>query len=137
MRIVLDSNVLISALISTGTAPDQLYRAWLRGEIEVLTSPEQISEIGDVLGRPRIRKHVATDEAELIVRNLSSRAVVLNEVPVTPISPDPKDDPILAIAVTGQAGLIVSGDKRDMRALGHVRGIPIRSPSEALCSIRG
>ncbi len=137
MRIVLDNNVLISALISAGTAPDQLYQAWLRGEIEVLTSPAQIAEVGDVLGRPRVRKHVAPDEAKLIVRNLSSWAMVLKEVPVQPISPDPKDDPILAIAVNGQAGLVVSGDKRDMRALDRVRGIPIRSPGEALCWIWG
>ena len=46
--------------------------------------------------------------------------------------PDPKDDPILAIAVVGDAELLVSGDKSDMLALDHVEGIPIRSPREAL-----
>lgn len=137
MRVVLDSNIFVSALISTGTGPDQLHRAWLRGEIEVLTSTAQIAEIGDVLGRPHIRKHVAPDEADLIVQNLASRAVVLRDVPITPISPDPKDDPILAIAIAGRAALIVSGDKRDMRALGNVHGIPIRSPSEALDWLSG
>ena len=137
MRVVLDSNVLISALISTGTAPDQLYQAWRRGEIEVLTSPYQIAELDEVLRRPRLRKHVAPEEAELIVRNLASRAVVLEQVLVTPISPDPKDDPILAIAVAGEAELIVSGDKRDMTALGHIRGIPIRSPRAAIALLGG
>ena len=137
MRVVLDSNVFVSALISTGTAPDQLYQAWRRGEIEVLTSHDQIAELGEVLRRPRLRKHVRPDEADLILRNLASRAVVLSDVPVTAISPDPKDDPILAIALAGHAELIVSGDKRDMTSLHHVRGIPIRSPRAALGWLRG
>jgi len=135
VRAVLDSNVVIRALISTGTTPDHLYHAWLRDEIELLTSACQIAEIGEVLTRPRMRKHVAAKDAELIVRNLASRAVVMATVPGTAISSDPKDDPILAIAIAGEAELIVSGDKRDMRSLGHVRGIPICSPSEAVARL--
>lgn len=45
---------------------------------------------------------------------------------------NPKDDPILAVALAGDAGLVVSGDRSDMLALGDVKGIPIRSAREAL-----
>ncbi|MDE0055384.1 MAG: hypothetical protein OXH92_00065 [Bryobacterales bacterium] len=55
-----------------------------------------------------------------------------SRIAVTKRSPDPKDDPILAIAVVGDAELVVSGDRSDMLALGHVEGRPIRSPREAL-----
>ena len=48
MRVVLDTNILIGALITKGTPPDRLYQAWLRGEIELVTSTTQIAEMADV-----------------------------------------------------------------------------------------
>lgn len=51
MRIVLDTNILVSALITRGTPPDLLYRAWLRGEVELVTSAAQIDDVADVLAR--------------------------------------------------------------------------------------
>ena len=132
MRVVLDTNILVSALITKGTPPDQLYQAWLRGEIELVTSVAQIEEVADVLARPRLRRYVNSDEATQMVAAIHQRATVLTEVPEISRSPDPKDDPILAVAVAGRVGLVVSGDKGDMLALGDVEGIPIRSAREAL-----
>ncbi len=132
MRIVLDTNILVSALITKGTPPDQLYQAWRGGEVELVTSPAQIDEVTDVLARPRLRKYVDPDEAAQLVAAIHQRATVLSDVPVTRRSPDPKDDPILAAAVAGGAELVVSGDRSDMLALGEVEGIPIRSAREAL-----
>ncbi len=48
------------------------------------------------------------------------------------LSPDPKDNPILAAAIAGKADLIVSGDKKHMLALGAVEGIPIVTARDAL-----
>ena len=110
MRVVLDTNILVSALITKGTSPDQLYQAWLRNEIELVTSAAQIDEVTDVLARPRLRRYVDSDEAAQMVAATHQRATVLSEVPVTKRSPDPKDEPILA--------------------LGDVEGIPIRSARE-------
>lgn len=132
MRVVLDTNILVSALITKGTPPDQLYQAWLGKKLELVTSVAQIDEITDVLARPRLRKYVRPDEAAQMVAAICQRATVLSNVSVTRRSPDPKDDPILAVAVAGEAELVVSGDKSDMLALGDVDGIPIRSAREAL-----
>lgn len=132
MRVVLDTNILVSALITKGTPPDQLYQAWLRNEFELVTSAAQIVEVADVLARPRLRRYVDSDEAAQMVAAIHHHATVLSEVPVTRRSPDPKDDPILAVAVSGDVGLVVSGDKSDMLALSDVEGIPIRSAREAL-----
>ena len=52
MRIVLDTNILIGALITKGTPPDSLYQAWLKGEIELVTSTAQLAEVAAVLARP-------------------------------------------------------------------------------------
>ena len=132
MRVVLDTNILVSALITKGTPPDQLYQAWLRDKIEIVTSVAQLEEVIDVLARPKIRKYVNPDEAAQMVTALSLRATILGHVPVVSRSPDPKDDPILAAAVAGDVALVVSGDKRDMLALAHVDGIPIRSARDSL-----
>ena len=132
MRVVLDTNILVSALITKGTPPDQLYRAWLRNEIELVTSAAQIDEVSEVLARPRLRRYVDPEEAAQMVAAIRQRATVLRDIPVTRRSPDPNDDAILAAAVAGDAELVVSGDKNDMLALGHVEGIPIRSARAAL-----
>ena len=132
VRLVLDTNILIGALITKGTPPDQLYRAWLRGDIELVTSATQIAELAEVLARPRIRRLVDADEANAILENLAVRALVLNDLPAVDLSPDPSDNPILAAAIAGNADFVVSGDKKHVLSLGEVDGIPIVTARDAL-----
>ena len=63
---------------------------------------------------------------------MGTRALVLDEPPEVDLSPDPKDNLILAAAVAGMANLIVSGDKKHMLVLGKVEGIPVVTAREAL-----
>jgi len=79
--IVLDTNILIAALITQGTPPDTLYRAWLRGKMEVVTSRSQISEIAAVLSRPRMLKYVQPDETSILLDNLDTRIIIINDPP--------------------------------------------------------
>jgi len=132
VRIVVDTNVLVSALITRGTPPDQLYQAWLRNEIELVTSTVQIDELVDVLSRPKLRKYVDPADATELVSDIRLRAIVIRDMPVQRRSPDPKDDAILAAAIAGEAELEVSGDKPGILALREVQGIPIRTPRDAL-----
>lgn len=132
MRVVLDTNILIGALITEGTPPDRLYRAWLRGEIELVTSTAQMAELADVLARPRLQEFLDADEAAAIVENLGTRALILDDLLDVNLSPDSKDNPILATAITGKVDLIVSGDKKHVLALGEVEDIPVVTAREAL-----
>ena len=132
MRVLLDTNILIGALITKGTPPDGLYQGWLRGEFDLVTSAAQMAEIANVLARPRLQRFLSTDEAEAIVENIHTRALVLDDLPSMNLSPDPKDNPILAAAIAGKADLIVSGDKKHVLALEEVGGIPIVTAREAL-----
>ena len=132
MRVVLDTNILIGALITKDTPPDRLYRAWLRSEIELVTSTAQLAEITDVIARPRLQRFLDPDEAAAIVANIGARALVLDAPPSVSLSPDPDDNPILAAAIAGKADLIVSGDKKHMLALVRAQGIPIVTAREAL-----
>ena len=135
MRVVLDTNILIGALITKGTPPDRLYRAWLRGEIELVTSAAQMVELADVLARPRLQKFLDADEAAAIVENFGTRAHIVHDAPDVNVSPDSKDNAILAAAIAGKADLIVSGDKKHVLALGEVEGIPVVTAREALESM--
>lgn len=136
MRVILDTNILIGALITKGTPPDKLYRAWLRGELELVTSTAQLAELTNVLARPRLQEFLDADEASVIVQNIATRALILDEPPRVDLSPDPKDNPILAAAIAGRVDLIVSGDKKHMLALREVEGIPVVTAREALERIR-
>ena len=107
MRVVLDTNILVSAPITKGTPPDLLYRAWLRDELELVTSVAQVEGIRNVLARARMRRYVDAPDAAELVAAIYQRATVLGDVPVTRRSPDPKDDPILAVAVAGDVELVV------------------------------
>ena len=132
MKVVLDTNILISALITKGTPPDRLYQAWLRGEIELVTSIAQVRELADVLARQRLRKFLDADEATAIVENIGTRAAILDELPSVALSPDPSDNQILAAAIAGGVDLIISGDKKDMLALQEIDSIPIVTARRAL-----
>ncbi len=127
-----DTNILTGALITKGTPPDRLYQAWLRGEIELVTSTAQIAEMADVLVRPRLQRFLDADEAKAIAENMGTRALVLDAPPAVNLSPDPKDTPILAAAIAAKADLIVSGDKKHMLVLGEVGGIPVVTARDAL-----
>ena len=104
----------------------------MRGEINLITSTAQMAEVAAVLARPRLEKFLSADEAETLVENIGTRALILDEPPSVNLSPDPKDNPILAAAIAGKADVIVSGDKKHMLALGEVEGIPVVTAREAL-----
>ena len=132
VRVVLDTNILIGALITRDTPPDALYCAWLRGAFEVVTSRAQLAELATVLARPRLQRYIDPDEAAVIVEHLETRATVLRYVPPVTLSTDPADNEILAAAFAGGADLIVSGDRRHVLSLGKAEGIPIVTAREAV-----
>ncbi len=137
MRIVLDTNILIAALITKGTPPDELYQVWLEGTFELVTSTDQMVELAAVLARPRLQRYIDADEAAALVENIDTRAIVLGAPPAVSLSPDPDDNLILAAAIAGKADLIVSGDKKHMLALGTAESIPIVTARDALDRLSG
>ena len=132
MRIVLDTNVLVSALITKGTPPDLLYRAWDAGAFELVTSDVQIAELGRVLAYEKLRPYVTRDQSEALLETIGAAAVVVDELPDVELSADPDDNAILATAIAGEVDLLVTGDKTGLLERGSVRSIAIVTPREAL-----
>ncbi len=117
MRVVLDTGILIAALITRKTPPDQIYQAWRKKKFDLITSEWQLSEFRRVSRYPKLRKYLLPSEAGNMINGLRYQALVLTDLPTLEISPDPDDNPVLAMAVAGEADFLVSGDKRDLLAL--------------------
>ena len=135
MRVVLDTNVLVSALLSSAGPPGQLLSAVKRGDLALVTSEYQLDELREVLGREKLRRYIRPDEARDLIDNLETTGSLVRELPECDLSPDPADNPIPATAIAGNADLIVSGDKADMLALGHADDIEIVDPTKALARL--
>lgn len=135
MRLVLDTNTVISGLLWSST-PAKLIRAALEGRIDLVTSPALLLELEDVLPRQKLARRVAASNlnvAQLVARySLLARNV--SPALISPVSRDPDDDHVLACALAGQADLIVSGDA-DLLNLKRYQGIDILTASDALLRI--
>lgn len=129
MRVVLDTNVVVSALIFPGGPPEAVYRLALEGRIDVVTSRTLLTELGRVLVSKFGWQNERAEEAVAQVARLSE--VVAPGEPVKVIADDPADDRVLEAAQTGAAEVIVSGD-RHLLKLGAWRSIDIERPAQFL-----
>ncbi len=112
VRVVLDTNVLVSGVIASGYSA-KILDAARREEIKLITSVHMLEEFSDVISRRRItRKYPkATEDAETLLDFLRAFAEFVSGIPEeNQISPDRDDDFVLACAVDGKADYIVSGD---------------------------
>jgi len=132
IRLILDTNVLIAALITRDTPPDALYRAWRDGSFTLVTSELQLEEFRAVTRRESVRLRLHPAEAGRMVNDLRSLAVLAEPLERLDISPDPYDNFLLAMAQASRADALVTGDKRDLLSLGRHLGTRILTAREAL-----
>ena len=112
MRVVLDANLLVSAVISTAGPPREIVNAWVDERFELVASPTLLEELRDVLDRPRFRRWVSTETAAEFIDGLAQDAEVIDDPPTQPgLSPDPDDDYLIALARAAGADYLVSGDR--------------------------
>ena len=114
MRVILDTNVLLGALISPHGPPDAIYRAWRAAHFELVTSTAQLDELRRVSRYPKLRALLPAHRIGAMVNNMQ-RAVVLDALPALPPgveAADPDDAFLLAMAWGSQADWLVTGDRR-------------------------
>ena len=114
MRVVLDTHVLLAALISSHSSPDIIYRAWLAASFNLVTGTAQLNELRRVSRYPKIRAILPAHRIGTMINNMQ-RAIVLNTLPSLPNgieADDPNDAFLLAMSLAGDADYLVTGDRR-------------------------
>lgn len=127
MRVVLDTNVLISAILFPGGAPEAVLRLGIERRIQLVTSSALLTEFARVL----VEKFSHTDiqAQERVRRLIAASDIVKPRETVREIAQDPADDRVLEAALAAHAVVIVSGDKHLLQ-LGTWRGIRILRPAD-------
>ena len=113
MRVVLDTNVYLSALMSPAGPPARIVELWLEGRFEVIVSDPIEAEILDGLGRERIRRYLrrSPDWIDRFLRALRQATLRVEPVIVDVIPQDPPDNLIIGTAIAAGADYLVSGNK--------------------------
>ena len=136
MRVILDTNVLLGALISPHGAPDLIYRAWRASKFELVTSTTQLDELRRASRYPKLKNILPAHRVGTMVNNMQ-RALVLDVLP--PFSAkqdlqDPNDACLLAMAQASEANYLVTGDRRaGLLQLGKLGATRILGPA-AFCA---
>jgi putative PIN family toxin of toxin-antitoxin system len=134
-RVVLDTNVFVSGIAIAPTPPSQVIDLWRRGEYLLITSPQLLEEVADVLSRPEIMRFtgLSIDETHGFIKEIKLRAdVTTGDYEVEAITVDPDDNMVLAAALEGQATHIVTGDTKSLLPLKEYHGIQILQPRDFL-----
>ena len=132
MRLLLDTNVLVSAVLFGGL-PQGLVEQAFRGEYELVTSEALLDEFEEVL-RERFARPALL--ARALREELASIADMSRPQRIPRASRDPADDMVLAAALGGHADAIVTGDK-DLLDLGAYEGMPVLTTRQALAKLAG
>ena len=133
MRVVLDTNVVVSGLLWDGN-PERLIEAAGDGSLILVTSETLIAELSGILDRAKFAAKLEQKNltAAQIVARYRELAEVIEAAPIEEVRlRDPDDLTVLACAVAAKADAMVSGDD-DVQNLGSYWGIPIFSPAECL-----
>jgi putative PIN family toxin of toxin-antitoxin system len=111
VRAVLDLNVFASALINPAGVPARVVRLGLQQRFGIVVCPVLLDELDAVLHRPALRRYFSEAEAEEFVGAVAGAAdVEPDPTVVAPVSRDPDDDYLVALAAASGAGVLVTGD---------------------------
>ena len=135
MRIVLDTNILCSALLTPRGHAHQLYGAWRERTFELVTSEEQLDEFRRVTRYPKVRQFIDPSAAGTMHNELRRLAILLSYLPAVETSADPADDFLLAMVKAGQADFLVTGDKHGLLSMATFETARIVTPRQMLANL--
>ena len=134
IKVVFDTNIIVSGLIANAGAPYQALEAWRRRDVVLLVSDAIIEEVVDVLARPffRDKRQISRSDIARVKHALKMDAIVVSpNTRLEVVGDDPDDNRIVECALDGGADYIVSGDHH-LLELKRFRGIQIVTAREFL-----
>lgn len=137
LKVVCDSNTVISGLTAHAGGPYEILEAWRRGEVVLLLCEASVAEVVEVLGRAFFREQRGiTPEGIARVRQMleANAVVVAPKELLSVVKEDPDDDRILECALEGGADYLVSGDHHLLR-LRRYEHLPIVTAREFLAAL--
>jgi len=134
LRVVLDTNVLVSGLIMLGK-PRELLSIIARREATLVLSKEILNEFTKVMRQNKLTEYVTEEQVERFIENIERIAEFVELESHLEVVNDPKDDIVINTAIDGRADLIVSGDHH-LLSLKEFRGIKIASVDEAVRKLK-
>jgi putative PIN family toxin of toxin-antitoxin system len=131
IRAVVDTSVLTRYLIRPSAAIKELIEVrWLGDQVQMVTAPELVKELEDVLKRDTIQALIQPQEGQALLDAIDLKAEILPPLGRIPsYTRDPKDDKFVACALAGDAGYVVTADK-DILVLGALSSVQVVTPEE-------
>jgi len=112
IRVVVDANVFVSAVISRGPSHRIVAAIFMSQGVSAVVCPALLAEVSSVLNRPRLQKRLSSGRAQEFMDDLVTLVdMVTDPVDVRPMTRDPKDDYLVALATEHGVDFIVTGDK--------------------------
>ncbi len=111
MIVILDTNILMSALITKDTPPYRIFWSWREHKFNLATCPEQLAEIRRISGYQRFRSHLQPHRVGTMV-NYLLKETIFDNLTITEEARDPHDSWLLALAEASRANVLVTGDSR-------------------------
>ncbi len=134
LRVVLDTNVLVSGLLSETGPPARIVDLWAGGEIVAVTDPRIEREYHDVLARPSLRLDATAVDEVLDLLEYAEQVVAL---PLPFRLPDANDEPFLEVAVAAAADALVTGNVRHFSVPRVRLPVAVLTPRQFMERLRG
>jgi putative PIN family toxin of toxin-antitoxin system len=128
MRLVLDTNVIVSALLWDGL-PKRLFKFAHSEGIQLFTSTPLMEELTEILSRSKFEGKITESlySVDQLIELYSKVAVVVRPIPVPRLAPDPDDDVVIGTALAAKANFVVTGDKTLLSVAGYEGGALFQS----------
>lgn len=134
MRIVLDTNVVVSGLLTALGSPAQVIDLVSSGDISLVVDQRILAEYRDVLARARLKFGVRETNEFLALAHDAEHVI---GAPLPFALPDPDDDPFLEVAVAGAVDALVTGNEKHFKVPGGRLAVPILGPRRFLEALAG
>jgi putative PIN family toxin of toxin-antitoxin system len=112
MPVVVDTNVLLSALLASKGPPALIYEAWRKKRFQIVTCPEQLAELRAASRYPHLAKAIRPSQFGVLLNQLKKSLIPAKSFPRHHAAHDPEDSFLLNLAEFAEANYLVTGDKQ-------------------------